>query len=85
MRWRSQASQPFQTDVEVALVGTGDESELVEDDIDDSLLGKILGMKPDGVECLTATGILATPKTVGVDGVLGTIPVRTGAWLTSTV
>ena len=84
MRWCSQANQSSQTDVEVALVGTGDESELVEDDIADSLLGKVLGMKLDGVEGLTATGILVTPDTVGVDGVPGTIPVCTGAWLTST-
>ena len=71
MRWCSQLSQSFQTDVEVALVGAGDESELVEDDIADSLLGKVLGMNLGGVEGLTATGILATPDTVGVDRVPG--------------
>ena len=69
----------------MVLIGTGDESELVENDMANSLLGKVLGMNLDRVECSTTTGILVTPDTVGVDGVPGTIPVCTGAWLTSTV
>jgi hypothetical protein len=67
----------------VVLVKREDVSELVVDDADDFLCGKILGINPDAVDGLIATGVLMTPDGVGVEGVSGTTLVCTSNGLTS--
>jgi hypothetical protein len=57
----------------VVLMKREDVSELVVDNADDFLCGKILGINPDAVDGLIATGVLTTPDGVGVEGVSGTM------------